>query len=57
MNKGYLSVIETLGNAIISKDLEISVLQYENEKLENKIKSIEEYYKNLCESVNVGGDL
>ena len=52
MNKGYLSVIETLGNAIISKDLEISVLQYENEKLENKIKSIENYYKNLCESVN-----
>ena len=52
MNKGYLSVIETLGNAIISKDLEISVLQYENEKLQNKIKSIEDYYKNLCESVN-----
>lgn len=55
MNKGYLSVIETLGNAIISKDLEISVLQYENEKLENKIKSIEEYcnyYKNNCECVN-----
>lgn len=52
MNKGYLSVIETLGNAIISKDLEISVLQYENEKLSNKIKSIEDYYQNLCESVN-----
>ena len=52
MNKGYLAVIETLGNAIISKDLEISVLQYENEKLENKIKSIENYYQNLCEKVN-----
>lgn len=55
MNKGYLTVIETLGNAIISKDLEISVLKYENEKLENKIKSIEEYIKNFedsCESVN-----
>lgn len=52
MNKGYLSVIETLGNAIISKDLEISVLQYENEKLSNKIKSIEDYYQNLCESVS-----
>ena len=55
MNKGYLSVIETLGNAIISKDLEISVLKYENEKLENKIKSIEEYcnfYSDDCEIVN-----
>jgi hypothetical protein len=52
MNKGYLSVIETLGNAIISKDLEISLLKYENEKLSNKIKSIEDYYQNLCESVN-----
>ena len=55
MNKGYLAVIETLGNAIISKDLEISVLKYENEKLENKIKSIEEYcdfYTKDCENVN-----
>ena len=51
MNKGYLSVIETLGNAIISKDLEISVLKYENEKLEAKIKSIEEHissYESIC---------
>ena len=55
MEKGYLAVIETLGNAIISKDLEISVLKYENEKLENKIKSIEDYckfYENSCEFVN-----
>lgn len=55
MNKGYLAVIETLGNAIISKDLEISVLKYENEKLENKIKSIEDYckfYENSCECLN-----
>ena len=55
MNKGYLTVIEELGNVIISKDLEISLLKYENEKLENKIKSIEEYvdfYKNSCEIVN-----
>lgn len=52
MNKGYLAVIEALGNVIISKDLELSVLKFENEKLENKIKSIEEYYKNLCESVS-----
>ena len=57
MNKGYLSVIETLGNAIISKDLELSVLKYENEKLEAKIKSIEEHissYESICEDVNKG---
>lgn len=52
MNKGYLAVIKELGNVIISKDLELSVLKFENEKLENKIKSIEEYYNNLCENVN-----
>lgn len=52
MDKGYLAVIETLGNAIISKDLELSVLKYENESLKAKLESIENYYQNLCESVN-----
>lgn len=52
MDKGYLAVIETLGNAIISKDLDISVLKYENEKLKAKLESIENYCQNLCESVN-----
>lgn len=55
MNKGYLAVIEALGNVVISKDTEISLLKYEIEKLENKIKSIEEYvnfYEKECENVN-----
>jgi chaperonin cofactor prefoldin len=52
MKKGYLAVIETLGNALISKDTEISLLKYDIERLENKIKSIENYCQNLCEKVN-----
>ena len=55
MNENYLKVIELLGEAIINKDLKISVLEYENKKLEQKIKSIEEYvdyYANDCECVN-----
>lgn len=52
MEKGYLKVIETLGNALISKDTEISLLKYDIERLEDKIKSIEDYCQNLCESVN-----
>lgn len=52
MNEKYLKVIETLGNAIISKDIDIDLLKYENKKLKEKIKSIEEYcefYNNKCE--------
>ena len=52
MEKGYLAVIEALGNTLISKDTEISLLKYEVEKLESKIKSIENYYHNLCENSN-----
>ena len=52
MEKGYLAVIEALGNTLISKDTEISLLKYDIERLENKIKSIENYYNNLCEISN-----
>ncbi len=55
MSENYLKVIELLGEAIINKDLKISVLEYENKKLEQKIKSIEEYvdyYGKSCECVN-----
>lgn len=52
MSENYLKVIELLGEAIINKDLKISVLEYENKKLEQTIKSMEEYYKSLCECVN-----
>lgn len=52
MEKGYLAVINELGNVIISKDTEISLLKYDIERLETKIKSIENYYNNLCEIGN-----
>ena len=55
MEKGYLKVIETLGNALISKDTEISLLKYDIERLEDKIKSIEQhinFFENSCEISN-----
>lgn len=55
MEKGYLKVIETLGNALISKETEISLLKYDIERLENKIKSIEQhinFFENSCEISN-----
>jgi hypothetical protein len=52
MEKGYLAVIEALGNTLISKDTEISLLKYDIERLQSKIESIENYCQNLCESVN-----
>lgn len=55
MEKSYLAVINELGNALISKDMEISILKYDIERLENKIKSIENYYNDLCEMCNKGG--
>lgn len=55
MTNSYLKVIEVLGEAIINKDLSISVLEYENKSLKEKIKTIEEYlefYDKSCEDVN-----
>lgn len=52
MTEKYLKVIETLGEAIINNELKISILEYENKSLKEQIESIENYYKNLCESVN-----
>lgn len=43
MNEKYLKVIEALGEVIISKDLENSILKYENEQLKSKIESIENH--------------
>lgn len=48
----YLKVIESLGEVIASKELDITVLKYENEKLKEKVEDLEKYemlYKNLCE--------
>lgn len=55
MEKGYLAVIEALGNTLISKDTEISLLKYEVKKLESKIESIEQhinFFENSCEIGN-----
>ena len=42
-NEKFLSVIESLGEIIVKKDLDISLLKYENERLKEKINSIEEH--------------
>ncbi len=55
MSENYLKVIELLGNAIINNELKISVLEYENKNLKEKIASIEEYinyYEKDCEVMN-----
>lgn len=41
MNKNYSKVIESLGEVIISKELDNSLLKYENEKLKAKLEDIE----------------
>lgn len=48
----YLKVIECLGEVITSKELDITVLKYENERLKEKVEDLEKYemlYRNLCE--------
>lgn len=41
MNEKYLKAIESLGEIIISKELENSLLKYENEQLKAKIEEME----------------
>lgn len=41
MNEKYLKVIESLGEIIISKELDNSLLKYENEQLKAKIEEME----------------
>ena len=48
----YLKVIEILGEAIINNELKNSVLEYEIKSLKQQIESIENFYKDLCESSN-----
>ena len=48
----YLKVVEALGEVITSRELDITVLKYENEKLKEKVEDLEKYeilYKGLCE--------
>lgn len=46
MENKYLKVIEALGEVIINKDLDISVLKYENEVLKSKLEAIDNYIDN-----------
>lgn len=55
MTENYLKVIEVLGEAIINKELKMSVLEYEINNLKGKIKAIEDYcdfYDKDCEEVS-----
>jgi len=55
MSEKYLKVIEVLGETIINNELKISVLEYENKSLKEKIEAIEkycDYYKSNCEKMN-----
>lgn len=52
MNEKHYKVIEALGEVIISKELDISVLKYENEQLKEKLKSIEQYINFYDEKTN-----
>ena len=50
----YLKVIESLGEVITSRELDITVLKYENEQLKEKVESLEKYeilYKGVCEQI------
>ena len=51
MENKYLKVIEALGEVIIKRELDIDLLKYENKKLKETIKSIENF-ANDCETVN-----
>lgn len=45
MSEKYLKVIEALGEIIISKELDISILKYENDNLKNKLEQLEKNNK------------
>ena len=55
MSEKYLKVIELLGEAIINNELKISVLEYENKSLKEKIEYMEkscDFYGKECECMN-----
>ena len=48
----YLKVIESLGEVITSRELDITVLKYENEQLKEKVESLEKqviFCRDVCE--------
>ena len=51
-NNKYLNIIDILADKIYMADLEISSLKYANEKMEAKIKELEEKLSLTCEECN-----
>lgn len=53
-NDKYLKIIDILADKIYMTDIEISVLKHANEKMEVKIKELEEKLNSTypCEEVN-----
>lgn len=52
MNDKYMKVIETIGEILIKKDLDIELLKYDNEKLKAKLEQVEQYIDCYCEKLN-----
>lgn len=45
MNNNYMKVIDLLGEIVTSRELDISILKYENERLKKRIEELEEKIK------------
>ena len=51
-NEKYLKVIDILADRIYMLDLDNSLLKHANEKMEAKIKELEEKLSQTCEEMN-----
>jgi hypothetical protein len=51
-NEKYLKIIDILADKIYMADLEISSLKYANERMEAKIKELEDKLSLTCEEIN-----
>jgi hypothetical protein len=51
-NDKYLKIIDILADKIYMADLEISSLKYANERMEAKIKELEDKLSLTCEEIN-----
>jgi hypothetical protein len=51
-NDKYLKIIDILADKIYMMDLDNSVLKHANERMEAKIKELEEKLNSTCEEIN-----